>query len=213
MSVTLVKRVLTILTIGGLCLLALFVASEAANIRATSDKELLFLMPGIPIVVGLILLHLLDWPRHFNLSFALLWLFCAGLLLVAIVETLPPRRFLDLLRTLDPGFGGGGSGADYATRLQTLNALAKLTGAVYIFAWGSLLAFLAWGIFRRAPDPDAEPVRLAPDPTAAAPRRSRLPAIALVAITIVALIALAAFWRYTDIPEPPPIEAAPVTSG
>ena len=167
MNAAIVKRALSVAIVAGLCLLALFIASEADNIRATSDKSILLVMPGLPLLFGVAALHFLDWQTHFRLSVLLLWLFCLGLLLVAIVETLPLMTFYRFVTSLDPDFSAGfrGEAGRYGLELKTRGLWANITGAVYIFAWAALVAFLAFGALTRARAPAA------PWPTATRPAR------------------------------------------
>ena len=213
MTAAIVKRALSVAIVAGLCLLALFIASEADNIRATSDKSILLVMPGLPLLFGVAALHFLDWQTHFRLSVLLLWLFCLGLLLVAIVETLPLMTFYRFVTSLDPDFSAGfrGEAGRYGLELKTRGLWANITGAVYIFAWAALVAFLAFGALTRARAP-AAPVAHPHAPGHAAPHRRVGLAMLAVAI-ILLLLALAAMWRYVDVAEPPPkVETAPVTS-
>lgn len=201
-----IKRILVIGVIVGLGCLALFIASEMDNIIVTSDKEILLLMPGVPIVVAVILLNILNWKRYFAFSEKLFILTCVCLVGLAFAEGVSLQNFYNMMNRLNPGFSDGyyGEAGRYALILKTKSALATLTGAMYIASGIALVWFIAYGAFgsRREPADGAA----VPDET---PQQSRgyLKAFMIGGGIGVAVLVLVSMWTYYSVP-PEVLDAA-----
>ena len=181
------KRLIVIGVMAGFAALALFTASEMNNIAATSDKGLVLLVLGTPVVVGLLLLRFLGWPEYFAFSNVLFLLSAIFVMALAILDAMPLRGFYNLVTGFSPDFFGRDSG--YVLELEVRSLLATVKGTLYILAIVSLAAFVLLGAYRGL-------VPLAEDP-APPPRNPKRGAVIFGAVALV-LLGLA-FFNYVNV--------------